>query len=1024
MGRSAMVLVRIGLGLALILFGCGGSKKRTPIFPPTDAVETADATEPDLPPADVPTCTIHKPMANRILTGSFEVAATATDPKGETISRVVFAFLASGLSPVKVGEVVTIPQDGEVTLVVNSAQVADGSYTFFCQVEAADGRKGSAGVPVKVDNTPPKVELYPPSTPPYSNFLSDLVIRVSVSDGNGVGTEHIVIRVNGDAVADLVNPAPGLQNAVTVRTHELLVGKNTVEITASDKNGNVTPSPLSYWVNFVPPASFQSASQWTLPKDLAIERVAGIETAKGPGLLGWGNKGLHLLRPGPQATLDLAASLVTVPVSLARVEDLNGDRLEDVLLVTTETGDKSTVQFFPQNAAGTFPATATWKAMLDARANDIVAGDLDRDDEPDLVVTLAKGSASVAVALSKSPGTWSGFSTYGGVEEPYLAAIGDFTADGDNDVLVTRRSSGVVTVFPVNGATGTLLVGINSDLQYNPGTGTPVPLTTPTSLVLGPPVSGAKGDTLLVADGDLDTLFHLVPDPGTGLGIVSVTAAYPAGLNPSRILGADLDGDGLGDLVVWCPDSAMVLIEWGNSKGAFDEGPAYLASREASDLALASMTGGSHPDIVILDRTNQRLQVLAALPSSPRRLAAPPMVRLGFAPRAVTAGRYVKPLPALPSHRDLGVLGTDAEGKARIHILVPSEDSTLPTEKAGVLFAYVRNPVDLLSADLDKNNYDDFLVPSQATSAADKKEPTLGRLLMQEGPSHMSPKLKVGIDAVTGLDYQYGTWAGDSPTLAVVADLKRESSKPGVLDLAVVAQFRTTPDGKPTTLFQPFVGQGDGTFKVQEGVLYPVDETQGPSALAAARLTGGSNYDVVMTNEKSGEFTVFFAKGLGLFKAGEGETQDFAVGPGPTRVAVEALDAPVGSAEDPYPDLVILLAADVAIVRAAGKVGDEVQYAPPVNLGHAGRGPVDLAVRDMNGDGYADIVVLDRDDSMVTVYLNLAQGRFSDPFRFLVGLLPARMTVADLDADSCPDIVTADGGGQSVTILKNLACAQ
>jgi Tfp pilus tip-associated adhesin PilY1 len=145
------------------------------------------------------------------------------------------------------------------------------------------------------------------------------------------------------------------------------------------------------------------------------------------------------------------------------------------------------------------------------------------------------------------------------------------------------------------------------------------------------------------------------------------------------------------------------------------------------------------------------------------------------------------------------------------------------------------------------------------------------------------------------------------------------------------------------------------------------------------------------------------------------------VGRGPKKVVAEYLDGELGTLDDPLPDLVFLLENDIAIVYASEKVGSEVSYAPPTVLGHQGQGPVDLAVKDINGDGYADIVVLDKQGA-VYVYLNLAKRQFSSPFLFQTGLSPQKMTVADLDADGCMDIATADSGGKTVTILQALSC--
>jgi len=1011
-------LIRLILLVLAALPACGGGTKKKPSYPPppADAVETDGSTD-GAPVGQPPRCTIQKPQENRILTGSVEVQVTVSDPEGEPVTRVVLAFLVPGGSPVKLADLKD-PSEPTIAMSVDSKQAPDGPKSFYCQVETADGRRGTASVSVLVDNTPPVIELdtKPPTTQPGSNFLSDLVITLKVRDAPGVGANHVVVRVNGDAVADLVKPKDGIQAPIVVPTHELQKGRNTVEVTADDLAGNKMPVPFSYVVNFVPPPSFLAGKTLDLPANLSVDAIAGVRTAQGGALLATGI-GATLLRPDANGNLNVATTLATSPVFASAVEDLDGDGLDDIIVAVSKTAELAVFGVFLQSASGAFSSTPSWRAEFQGRILAVTAGDLNRDGILDIVAATEAAGAPVAVALSQPSGGWGAFATYGGVPAPTLVAVGDFTADGDNDVLVGRKGSQTVTVFPANGANGTLLAGINSDLKFVRTTGGTIqatPLTNLSAMVAGPPVAGGKGTTAIVADSVLNAMYLVTPDPGAGVGALLVTTPLPAGRTPMKVLRADADADGVEDLVAFCPGSAMVLIEWGAAAAEFTEGPAFLAGQGSGDLAVAYLTGASHPDLILLDKVNHRLTLLRANPTVPRGFIGAPLVRLGFPPIAIAAGRYAKPLASMPNHKDLALLGEPPGASAQVQVLVSSDDTGLPTQKAVLVDAAVRTAQDLVTADLDQNGYDDLLIPTQMTSPSGQKDLTLGRLLFTQGASHIAP-------AIIGAK---GIWAGDAPSLVAVADFKREPAKPGVLDLVVVAKFTTVSGQPPTLLFQPFVGQGDGTFQILEGVLYPVEDGLKPSSLAAARLTGGSNYDVVMTDSATGEVTLFFGKGLGLFKASEGEAKTYAVGPHPKRVAIEALGGALGSGEDPFPDLAVLLDSDVALVYAVEKSGDEVRYAPPVGLGHTGNSPVDLAIRDINGDSYPDLVVLDQADAMVSIYLNLAQGRFSDPFRYSVGLSPVRLVVADLDADSCVDIATADGTGETVTILRSLLCQQ
>jgi hypothetical protein len=99
-----------------------------------------------------------------------------------------------------------------------------------------------------------------------------------------------------------------------------------------------------------------------------------------------------------------------------------------------------------------------------------------------------------------------------------------------------------------------------------------------------------------------------------------------------------------------------------------------------------------------------------------------------------------------------------------------------------------------------------------------------------------------------------------------------------------------------------------------------------------------------------------------------------------------------------------------------------------------GNGPVSIAVGDLNGDGIADLAVLNQVDETITVLAGQAGGTFTavgTPFTVLaatglssVTLVPQWVTVGDVNGDGIPDLIVAISdalslGGDTVNYFIN-----
>jgi hypothetical protein len=136
------------------------------------------------------------------------------------------------------------------------------------------------------------------------------------------------------------------------------------------------------------------------------------------------------------------------------------------------------------------------------------------------------------------------------------------------------------------------------------------------------------------------------------------------------------------------------------------------------------------------------------------------------------------------------------------------------------------------------------------------------------------------------------------------------------------------------------------------------------------------------------------------------------MGPGLVSIATGDLN------DDGYIDLVTPLKnGNVAVAMGFNAIGFE---APDHSLktGSSNLGMSEVA--DINGDGFLDILVVDRGGSGILTFMNIGDGRFwPKPHVLRTGVEPSEFKVVDFNHDDCLDIATLSPKSKAASLLIN-----
>jgi hypothetical protein len=295
--------------------------------------------------------------------------------------------------------------------------------------------------------------------------------------------------------------------------------------------------------------------------------------------------------------------------------DLTGSGGTDLVVSNFGSGNASIFMHDPANPGKYLAATTL---TTGGQPNQVVSADINGDGKPDLVFAdlSTSGNAIVTFQDTARPGQFLTPVMLSTGNITPSVAVGDLNGDGLPDVVAadydTNGNNGQVTVFIQNAAA--------------PATFLPA-VTFP---------AGAQPQAVRIADVNGDGLPDLVVanrgpgSDGTGMPGVSVLlqdpahpgsflapVTYPTPWGAIDVAVGDLNGDGKPDLAVAslgpAPTGAIsVLLQNASSPGTFAAATPYPGFGQPLSVAIGDLNGDGHPDIAIADGNNATVMLQSA----------------------------------------------------------------------------------------------------------------------------------------------------------------------------------------------------------------------------------------------------------------------------------------------------------------------------------------------------------------------------------------------------------------------------
>jgi FG-GAP-like repeat/Bacterial pre-peptidase C-terminal domain len=643
----------------------------------------------------------------------------------------------------------------------------------------------------------------------------------------------------------------------------------------------------------------------------------------------------------------------------------------------------------------TFTRTSQPFAQLTtgAGAASVAAADVNGDGFSD-VITANRIDQTVSVFLGNGDGAFAPPKSFAAGPRMWRVTMADFNNDGRPDVITGNKGNNTVSILLGNG-----------DGTFQPQI--VVPAGTRVGGAIAVDVNGDGFPDLVEDNYAADTIWVL---KGDGNGAFEPATIYPTDdqgrfQGVGQVTAADVNGDGVPDLVYPTYIGANVAVRLGAGDGTFGAPRTFAARRGCYAVKVLDLNGDGKPDVVAVNAVDNSVSVLFG--NGDGTLQPQNVYPVGANPysMAVADVNGDGHPDAITSNRD----------ENTVSVLLGKADGTfLPAQ----IFQTGKTPRRVAAADFNGDGQVDLVAVDQGEDAADVLRGNGDGAFSTGGRSAApAPDLRPFQEVVADLN-------GDGrPDIATA---NRSDSSVSVLLSNADGSFQTREtfatdtqpfsvtaadvngDGIPDLVTANYagssvsvlLGNGDGTFRPHR------DIPAGSAAYDArvADVNGDGKPDVIVANKNDNNVGVLLGNGDGSFQP----QKTYPVASGPYEVVVKDVD------RNGVLDVVVshfsATVIDVLLGNGDGTFQPTRQY--PV-----GSRPYGLAVADLNGDGKPDVVTANYRSNNASVLLGAGDGSFGPPHLVPVGSAPNEAQIEDVNGDGIPDVVTANYGGNSVSLL-------
>jgi hypothetical protein len=286
--------------------------------------------------------------------------------------------------------------------------------------------------------------------------------------------------------------------------------------------------------------------------------------------------------------------------------DLNGDGRPDVIVASPVENTVSLLlnTTSPGDTTVHFADQQTFATGIDPTS--VALGDFNNDGKPDLAIANF-GSNTVSVFLNTTPAgagslSFAPMQSFAAGYEPYYLAVADFNDDGKPDVVVSNANSRTITVLLNATAPGASTASLAAPQTLFVD-------TLPQSVAVGDFNGDSKPD-IVYLNMDSNGFSVLLNTTAPGAGTVSFAApqSFAGGTNPRGVTVADFNGDGIPDLAIGV-SIFLNKTAAGASTPNFAS-PSQFGSTYPASLAIGDFNSDGKADVVTADIDFNAVSVL------------------------------------------------------------------------------------------------------------------------------------------------------------------------------------------------------------------------------------------------------------------------------------------------------------------------------------------------------------------------------------------------------------------------------